>query len=304
MPMQFHVLASGSSGNACVLDTGDFGVLLDFGLSPRQLAPRMKQCGISWERIHSVVMTHAHTDHWQAATLAHLAKLRLPVYCHEEHAKEFDHESRAFAALSSAGLIRPHEPGVPLKLHDGVTCLPIGVQHDAAMTCGFRFEGKDWSVGYAADLGCWTPELAQQFTNADLLALEFNHDVAMQMASGRHPLLIRRVLGDQGHLSNDQGAALFAEILNRSEAGRVQHLVQLHLSRQCNHPDLAHEAAQQVADRLGIEIAIHTTNQGQAGPSITLGDRAKPSKRQACPPAAFVQSLLPFDESRGARGRA
>ena len=65
-------------------------------------------------------------------------------------------------------------------------------------------------------------------------------------------LLIRRVLSDIGHLSNEQGASLLAEVVRRSQAGRVRHLVQLHLSRECNRVNLAATAAQQVVDRLGI----------------------------------------------------
>jgi phosphoribosyl 1,2-cyclic phosphodiesterase len=292
MPVQFHILASGSAGNACVLDVGGFGVLLDFGLSPRQFAPRMKRCRVAWERIHAVLLTHAHTDHWQAATLAHFAKLRLPIYCHAEHATAFNQESRAFTALSAAGLIRHYEHGERLQLHTDCQCVPIPVQHDGTMTCGFRFEGNGWAVGYAADLGCWTPELARQLADVDLLALEFNHDVAMQLASGRHPLLIRRVLSDWGHLSNEQGASLFAEVLRLSRPGRVQHLVQLHLSRQCNRPALAHTAARQVLERLGLDMTIHTTEQEQAGPSITLGE-AQMGLREP----AFVQRMLPFSNS-------
>jgi phosphoribosyl 1,2-cyclic phosphodiesterase len=287
MAVQFHVLASGSSGNACVLDVDGFGVLLDFGLSPRQLAPRMKRCRVAWERIHAVLLTHDHTDHWQAATLAHFAKLRLPIYCHEEHVQAFDPKSRAFSALSAAGLFRHYQTGKRLKLNAECQCLPIALSHDGTKTTGFRFEGAGWAIGYAADLGCWQPALAKKFADVDLLALEFNHDVKMQLVSGRHPRLIRRVLSDTGHLSNDQAAVMLAEILKISEPGRVRHLVQLHLSRQCNRPELAKAAAQQVVDRLGIDLSIHTTDQECAGPSITLDEGASMEPK-------YVQPMLPF----------
>ena len=299
MPVQFHVLASGSSGNACVLDTGEFGVLIDFGLSPRQLAPRMKRCRVAWEQIHAVVLTHTHTDHWQAATLTHLAKRRLPIYCHADHVEALDRDSRAFAALSSAGLIRHYELGKCLKLHTDCRCQPIELEHDGATTCGFRFEGAGdpWAIGYAADLGCWTPALAQQFADVDLLALEFNHDVALQLQSGRHPHLIRRVLSDQGHLSNEQAAGMLAEILRISEPGRLRHLVQLHLSQQCNRPELAGSVARQALERHGVEI--HTTDQKKAGPVIDLGKKSPAAKRRVPASdkvAACVQPMLPFSQ--------
>jgi phosphoribosyl 1,2-cyclic phosphodiesterase len=175
-------------------------------------------------------------------------------------------------ALASLGLIRHYEPGERLKLHGDCTCTPIPLRHDAGMTCGFRFEGRDWAIGYAADLGSWHAKLARQLADVDLLALEFNHDVAMQLASGRHPLLIRRVLGDDGHLSNDQAADMLAHILRLSEPGRIKHVVQLHLSRECNRPALASAAARQALEILGLEIPVHTTVQGKAGPTIRLGE--------------------------------
>jgi phosphoribosyl 1,2-cyclic phosphodiesterase len=296
--VQFHVLASGSSGNACVLDVDGFGVLVDFGLSPRLLAQRMQRCGIAWNRLHAVLLTHAHNDHWQAATLAHFARLRLPVYCHADHVQEFGCEGRALAASSPAGLVRHYEPGARLQLHPNCSCVPISLPHDAAMTSGFRFEGTGWAIGYAADLGSWHSALARQFADVDLLALEFNHDVALQLASGRHPLLIRRILGDNGHLSNEQAARMFEEILRLSTPRRLRHLVQLHLSQECNRPDLARMAAKQVLDLLQINISIHTTQQQRAGPTIALGDRQadtelRPGGAKDLP---WVQPLLPFRE--------
>jgi phosphoribosyl 1,2-cyclic phosphodiesterase len=297
MSVRFHVLASGSSGNACVLEADGFGVLIDFGLSPRQLAPRMKKCRLTWERIHAVLLTHEHSDHWRPAALTHFAKLGLPIYCHADHLGAFDQGARAFASLEAAGLLRHYEIGEGLRLHARFECVPIELSHDGVMTCGFRFAGAGWAVGYAADLGCWTGELARQFADVDLLALEFNHDVPMQLASGRHPMLIRRVLSNVGHLSNDQAAGLFAEILQRSTPGRLRQLVQLHLSRDCNRPELAESAAQRVLDRLALTMPIHTTDQDRAGPSLTLGEVTLSRRRRSLRPRpAFVQALLPFDQ--------
>ncbi len=291
MQVQFHVLASGSAGNACVLDVGGFGVLIDFGLPPRLLEPRLRKARLSWNRIDAVVLTHTHGDHWRPATLTQLARRRVPIYCHAEHAKALDGGRRAFAALSAAGLIRYYEPGERVMLQPKCQCVPIALDHDDPMTCGFRFEGVlrgvPWAVGYAADLGSWRPALAEHFADVDLLALEFNHDVPMQLGSGRHPLLIRRVLGDRGHLSNEQAAALLSAVVRNSAPGRLAHVVQLHLSQDCNRADLAEAAARQVLERLGIEMAIHTTDRRRVGPSIKLGQAYE---------RTHVQPLLPFAE--------
>jgi Beta-lactamase superfamily domain len=293
MQVQFHVLASGSAGNACVLDVGGFGVLIDFGLPPRLLEPRLRKARLSWNRIDAVVLTHTHGDHWRPATLTQLARRRVPIYCHAEHVKAIDGGRRAFAALSAAGLIRYYEPGERVALHPKCQCVPIAVDHDDPMTCGFRFDGvlrgTPWAVAYAADLGSWRPALAKHFADVDLLALEFNHDVPMQLGSGRHPLLIRRVLGDNGHLSNEQAAALLSAIVKTSAPGRLTDLVQLHLSQDCNRADLAEAAARQVLERLGVEMAVHTTDRRRVGPSIAIG----PARAQT---RKHVQPLLPFAE--------
>jgi phosphoribosyl 1,2-cyclic phosphodiesterase len=305
MTIQFHLLSSGSAGNAAVLDVGTFSVLIDFGLAPRWLGQRMRRCRVSWDQIGAVILTHTHSDHWQGATLTQLAKRGLPVYCHPAHIEQLAQSRRAFKALSSAGLIRHYEPGERLILHPDCQCVPIALQHDAAMTCGFRFEGHrsifgcPWAIAYAADLGCWTPELARHFADVELLALEFNHDVPMQLGSGRHPHLIRRILGEEGHLSNDQGAAFLAEVLRISEPGRLRHLVQLHLSQDCNRPELARSAAEQVMQRLNVALTIHTSDQDCAGPTIGLNAPVAGSARRASPrkKSMLEQPLLPLIES-------
>jgi phosphoribosyl 1,2-cyclic phosphodiesterase len=269
--MRFCVLASGSSGNASLLRVGDFGVLLDLGLGPRALARRLAQIGSSWDHIHAAVLTHIHGDHWNENTLAFLRRRQIPLYCHREHAGALKYDSLAFAELLEDDLLNFYEVDELLILAENIQCRPLSLRHDSGMTCGFRFEGtvgasRPWALGYAADLGSWDEELAEALANVDVLALEFNHDEKMEKQSGRAPALIQRVLGDHGHLSNRQAAKLLSEILARSDAGRLQHVVQLHLSRQCNHPDLAVQAVRQL---LAGNIQLHTAEQDRPGAWLT-----------------------------------
>ncbi len=289
MAVQFHVLASGSSGNASLLDVGGYGILIDLGLGPRQLAGRLPAAPPLWERVRAALLTHLHGDHWNETTLTHLARRGIALYCHAEHAADLGACSPAFAALAAAGLVLRYEVGEPLTLGPGCRCEPFALPHDGGRTCGFRLEGPPdifghtWAVAYAADLGCWDADLAARLADADVLALEFNHDVALQWQSGRHPRLIRRVLGDRGHLSNVQAAALLAEVLRRSAPGRLKHVVQLHLSRQCNRPELAHHAARRAAGEAKAALEIHTTSQHNPGPSIVLGETPPPARRRRWP---------------------
>src|SRR5437867_4414245 len=85
MAFRFSILASGSSGNAALLEAGGFGLLIDAGLGPRQLASRLAAVGSSWEKVSAVILTHTHSDHWKDRTLKHLRHRGIPFYCHEGH---------------------------------------------------------------------------------------------------------------------------------------------------------------------------------------------------------------------------
>lgn len=303
MTVHVHFLASGSSGNACLVEADGGGLLLDFGVSPRLFAQRLKSLNASWKSVRAAVLSHTHTDHWHPTMLSHLRERGIPLYCHADHARVLGRDNRAFDALEKAGLLRCYEIDETTPVEGFGTFRAIAIAHDSETTCGFRVEGpanifgSDWAVGYAADLGSWTPELAQLLVDVDVLAVEFNHDVLLQVNSGRSPHLIRRVLGDRGHLSNKQGAELFAEVLRLSEPGRVQHLVQLHLSRQCNRADLARSAAEAMLASTGQAVEIHTTSQEAAGPSLAIGLKSKRPPRRARAPGdareRVVQPLLP-----------
>ena len=112
-----------------------------------------------------------------------------------------------------------------------------------------------------------------------MLALEFNHDVALQWASGRSPSLIQRVLSDDGHLSNEQAAALVDQMLGLAGTERLQHLVQLHLSRDCNRPDLAIAAVQQVFERHRCECRVQTARQDVPAEPVALDFDVQPAVR-------------------------
>jgi phosphoribosyl 1,2-cyclic phosphodiesterase len=298
MALRFSVLASGSSGNACLIEADGYGVLLDAGLGPRLLASRLAAVEATWNDVHAVLLTHTHGDHWNERTLAHLCRLRVPLYCHAHHHLSLRQASSAFASLRTANLVRAYELGQRLDLAPALCCYPLPLYHDDLTTCGFRFEaspdlfGHTATLGYVADLGCWQPALADTLANVDVLAVEFNHDVVLEETSGRSSALIMRVLGDRGHLSNAQAAELLREVLKRSQPGRLKHVVQLHLSRQCNRPAMAADAARVVLRELDVALAVHTAQQTQAGPSLTVGEVLSRPKTRYVPRARSRHSVM------------
>src|SRR5260370_2032380 len=214
MGFRVGVLASGSSGKATLLEADGFGLLIDAGLGPRQLAPRLAAVGASWHKVNAVVLTHTHSDHWRDRTFEHLRRLNIPLYCHGEHHAALRAYSSAFAALAKDGLVRAYERDNGLWLSQRLHCQAFELSHDSTPTFGFRFEGGDglfgpsWAVGYAADLGCWTPELDELLADADILALEFNHDEHLERTTRRPPLLIAHGFGVHSDLSHPHAAAL------------------------------------------------------------------------------------------------
>jgi len=145
---------------------------------------------------------------------------------------------------------------------------PILVPHDCPPTFGFRIEAlcgeRTARIGYLSDLGECDEHIAEQMRGVELLALEFNHDVPMQVRSGRHPRLIERVLGREGHLSNNQAAEVLRQILE-SGCTAPQVLVQLHLSDECNRPDLAYRAAQETVLLTGAPTRVYSSRQDRRG---------------------------------------
>jgi phosphoribosyl 1,2-cyclic phosphodiesterase len=298
MGLRFTVLASGSAGNASVVHIDGFGALIDIGLGPRQLSARLGSAGLSWSAIKAVLLTHTHSDHWKDRSLAYLLRHEIPLYCHPEHHPVLDSYSPAWRALLEANLVRSFEPGVDFHLAPGLRCRPIPLRHDGGATFGFRLEGPadlfghGAALGYVADLGSWDDDLAEQLTEVDLLAVEFNHDVDLEHASGRTPHLIARVLGDDGHLSNEQAAALLGTVLARSTEGRLKHVVQLHLSQDCNRPALARKAAHTILSALPTRVELHTASQDVPGSTLHLhptqgkAQRSGPRQRRSARPAS------------------
>jgi phosphoribosyl 1,2-cyclic phosphodiesterase len=266
MTVQFGVLGSGSSGNACFLSAHGFGLMIDAGLGPRTLERILANSGLTWDDVHAVLLTHTHSDHCRHATLKHLARRGIPLYCHIRQQAALHGWSDAIACLEDAEMVHNFELDAPLSLGP-ISCRPFAVPHDDTLTCGFRFDGDGWSIGYAADLGSWSRDIAARLADVDVLALEFNHDVELQRSSGRTPWLISRNLGRFGHLSNVQAAGLLQVVLRQSVPGRLRHLVQLHLSEQCNTVALARGA---VDGLVGDTVYVHTAAGTEDLPWITL----------------------------------
>jgi phosphoribosyl 1,2-cyclic phosphodiesterase len=269
--VRVRILASGSSGNATLIEAGGTRVLLDGGLGPRVLARHLRAAGVEPDSLAAVVLSHEHIDHIKgAAAFAQRFGVRLMGSRGTCAAGGFAAMERA---LPGFGILCPGE-SVALG---GLSLTPLAIPHDAAGPLAFVFQAGDAVLGHATDLGHLTEDVSAALAGCDLVVLESNHDVAM-LRNGPYPWPLKeRVAGPHGHLSNADAARFLAERL-----GPQCHTVVLaHLSETNNHPEVARMAAESALARAGrgdvrLEVA---TRQGTAWlevrwqPTATEGER-------------------------------
>lgn len=224
--MRFALAASGSRGNATLIQAGSTTVMVDCGLTIKECEFRLQRLGLAFEDIDALLITHEHSDHITGAA---------------RFAERSGIMPWASAGTRLAGL-RKRLPDATqvFDSHDtfaigDLEVMPVIVPHDAAEPTQFVFSDGAKRIAVVTDLGHSTPYLEQALDGLDGLILESNHDEDM-LASGPYPArLKRRVAGEYGHLSNAQAAAL----LQRIDTSRLQRLALAHLSEQNNTPELA-----------------------------------------------------------------
>ncbi len=263
MALNFYFLGSGSRGNCTLVETDQWKFLIDIGFGLKKTNHFLHDIGISLEDISAAILTHTHVDHVNGPMLRRISKSNMNLLCRSEHQgklQPFD----GYRMLKEKKQIQFYTDQTfePLP---GLSVQPIPLSHDSPATHGFVFHFKqgasDLRFAYVADCGYSSiPNIASKIRDADILALEFNHDEKMEKESGRHPYLIQRVLGPTGHLSNKMAANL----LDNVKSPALKTVVQLHLSQDCNHPELAMTAARKVVPN----IPVHQTTQHQIGPVI------------------------------------
>ncbi|MDP1830834.1 MAG: MBL fold metallo-hydrolase [Geothrix sp.] len=257
--MHYAALASGSKGNCHALSDGERTLLIDAGISLRQIRQRLEAVGWSAGEVRALALTHEHSDHIGALGVI-LRRTDWAILATADTRK---------AAARAQGIEIPLDrwielvAGRPLDW-DGWRVLPFALPHDAADPVAFRVEAAGQACAVVTDLGHPTALVADHLQDLDLLVLEANHDVDMLREGDYPPQLKARILSRVGHLSN----AAMAELLGRACSPRLQGLVLAHLSESNNHPDLARFAAEEVLR--GTAVALHLAHQREPLALTTL----------------------------------
>lgn len=240
----FCPLASGSKGNAIYFGTKETRVLIDAGISAKALVERLKEINVDLKTIEAILITHEHTDH--IAGLAVLAeRMKIPVLANAETAKGI---VEAIGVRPRLKIFATDEPFCfgDLEIH------PFSVPHDTMDPVAFTIRTNGVKVGLCADLGTVTSLIRKQLEKCDYLYLEANHQPSMVHASSRPQVYKTRVLGKQGHLSNQECAALLRAIYHPG----LKHIHLAHLSSECNAPEVALEIVREALAGKEVELSI------------------------------------------------
>ena len=256
--MHLYILASGSKGNAAVVEGPTGSVLIDDGLSRKELMRRADELGVDMERIECVVVTHEHSDHTSG----------LSVFCNK-------YEGRLVATAGTAGG-RKYLTALPFELVSnsdefeagGMRIRTFPTSHDVADPFGLRFDcelaGQVDALGYCTDTGVLGERAMELLAGVRILALESNHDARM-LATGPYPAILKeRVAGEHGHLSNDQAAKALQQLVGPD----TETVIAMHLSQENNRPSVA---IRTLAAALGAEPTNATFTEARVpGSALTL----------------------------------
>ena len=260
MPVHLTILASGSSGNCAFLECEETRLLIDAGLSARQIRQRLLGIGRTPENLSGILITHEHIDHVQGlAVLA--AKLEIPIYCNRltKEAIELQFETRFdFRIFSTGASFEVGNIGVDT----------FSVPHDAYDPVGFLLRTNGGNIGFLTDLGHATRLVIERVRESHALVLEANHDLKMLQEDTRRPWSTKqRILSRHGHLSNEAAANCAADIMTDN----LRHLYLGHMSSDCNKPELAFKVMQHRLQEIGAtHVQLNLTSQSAPSPTLTL----------------------------------
>jgi len=248
------VLASGSKGNAIFVSDGTTSILVDAGLSGKEIERRLTSRNLSPSSINAIVVSHEHRDHIQGVGVL-ARRYKIPVYISPQ-----THE----AAKNTLGKITDSihfTCGNTFQIN-ALTIHPFSISHDANDPAGFTVQKKAAKLGIATDLGIATSMVREHLKDCDIIILEANHDTRM-LTQGPYPWSLKqRVKSRAGHLSNDDAKELLDDVKNE----KLKHVVLAHLSETNNTQEKAFST---VAGALnGSEVNLIVANQDHSSKII------------------------------------
>jgi phosphoribosyl 1,2-cyclic phosphodiesterase len=257
------MLGSGSAGNSALVSTNHGRILIDGGLSARQIVVRLEQCGVAPEQLDGLLLTHEHGDHVCGLEVL-CRKFAIPIYCNAQTAEAI----RCFG-LSEYKNWRIFRTGTEFTICD-ILVQSFPVPHDAVEPVGYAFHAGNRGLGFITDLGYPTKMLIERLREVHALVIETNHDEKLLQNDPHRPWPVKqRIMSRHGHLSNAAAAGVLEQLL----LGKIERVVLGHLSRDCNTPELAAGAIRAQLERNGrADLEIYCALQNAISPRFHIGE--------------------------------
>ncbi|WP_077623745.1 MBL fold metallo-hydrolase [Sediminibacillus massiliensis] len=254
MTISFSVLASGSTGNAFYIASEREKILVDAGLSGKEMERLLAEVNIDPNEITRLLVTHEHSDHIKGLGIM-ARRYNLPIFANEKTWKAME-GSIGKISLDQKFLFNMEET----KSFGDIDVESFGVSHDAAEPMFYTFHHNKKKVALVTDLGYVSERIKKTVENADAYIFESNHDVSM-LRMGRYPWNVkRRILGDSGHVSNEDCALALSDIIGNE----TKRIYLAHLSKDNNMKELARMSVENYLNdngfTIGDKISLHDTD--------------------------------------------
>ncbi|SHJ14123.1 MBL fold metallo-hydrolase [Lutispora thermophila] len=249
MTLRFCSIASGSSGNCIYVGNDDSGLLVDAGISCKGILESLKNIGVCNSSIKGILVTHEHSDHIKSIG-AMSRKLNMPIYANCKTWEALD----GSVGKVKAENIRIFDTNKGFYIDD-IYVSPFSISHDAADPVGYTFSFGSKKVGLATDLGYFSQTVREALKGSAFVMLEANHDIEMLKVGSYPYFLKRRILGEQGHLSNEASGYAACELVDLG----VKQIMLGHLSKENNFPQLAYETVKGILEQKGIAVQRDVT---------------------------------------------
>ena len=269
MELAICSFASGSSGNCFLIKTEETAVLVDAGISGRQVESGLASLGLKTEDLSAVLITHEHSDHIRGLRVIS-SRSCAPVYASEG-------TFRGIEFADELGPKRVFCPGESFSVGD-IRISSFATSHDAAEPSGFSFSTGGKKISIVTDTGTVTEDCYCCVKDADILVLESNHDESV-LRMGRYPWFLKqRILSEEGHLSNEAAARMVLRILQEEQASGRQEKNRLvllaHLSKENNFPEMALQTMSNILGTGGFSaggrLRIKVLSRTERSPLYTL----------------------------------
>ena len=247
---QFYPISSGSCGNATYVGYGSTHFLIDCGLSGRYIENALKRINVTPASLSFILLTHSHKDHTCGIGVM-ARRYKIPVYATkgtweiiEENASQIQPGKMPDGTKRSFTSDVPDIPELPKDMEIYAFSTP----HDARDSVGYRISCDKCTAAFATDLGYIPLHVKAALLGSDIVLLESNHDIQM-LKGGRYPeAMKKRILGNNGHLSNNQAGIFAGELV----ASGTKTLYLGHLSHENNTPDLAYNTVRNELKRKDV----------------------------------------------------